>query len=313
MAPINRFPLDSGRTGASARRRATLLGWLPLLLLALSFGEGHSSSPDPILQAPPRPANAIGGAEFARMTSGLPGRERQRLALEELRKGNLPDFLRHLKPIHLNSLPAKPGGRPMEATVWVMPDYLAIGSDEDFLRIPLTYPSALAIARAFGAILPTRKIVDAVYQQADCRLRPEPMRAGPQMRSSEYYLKHQLEIENQRRELGCSLGELFAGHKKDVVITNRLLQQQGRIAIYGWHLREDEPIQPLSTVHGARYADYSHGVRLISPEIEIDGATVSIFDIAQDPNRAPLITREGLLRRLRKLMSTPSSGGTLEG
>src|SRR5208337_1124419 len=120
-------------------------------------------------------------------------------------------------------------GKSLAATIFVTPDYLAIGSDTDFLRIPMNLPTAAAIADRFGFILPTRKMV-----------------------------------EEQAHALGVRLGELVSGDKKDVVMTNRLATKAGRIAIYGWHRGPGQPIQPLSTVHGANYADYSHGIRLIS-------------------------------------------------
>ncbi len=184
------------------------------------------------------------------------------------------------------------------ALIWVTPDYLAIGSDENFLRIPLSYPSAVAVAQAFECVLPTRKIVDAIYKQATCRLKPAPLPPGPKMRSSEYYLKHREMIRAQRKEADCALGELVSGHKKDVVLTNRLNEKPGRVAIYGWHRKTGEPIQPLSTVHGDRYADYSHGVRLIYKTVWINGEPRSILEILQDPRLAPVLTHEGLIARL---------------
>ncbi|UCF92491.1 MAG: hypothetical protein JSW39_30225 [Desulfobacterales bacterium] len=183
----------------------------------------------------------------------MTGRERQTRALDELLRGNVPDFLRKLKPVHLSY--RSPQGKTITALIWVTPDYLAIGSDEDFLRIPLSYPSAVAAAQAFDCVLPTRKMVDAIYKQATCHLEPDPLPPGPKMRSSEYYLKHREMIRAQRKEAGCALGELVAGHKKDIVLTNRLNAKPGRIAIYGWHRKNGAPIQPLSTVHGERYAD----------------------------------------------------------
>ena len=44
---------------------------------------------------------------------------------------------------------------------------------------------ALPLPRNMGFVLPTRKIVDAIYQQSAFHFAPEPMRAGPQMRSTE--------------------------------------------------------------------------------------------------------------------------------
>ena len=188
------------------------------------------------------------------------------------------------------------------AVVWVTPDYIAIGSDADFLRIPLDYPTAVKVADTFDCILPTRKIVDAIYEQATCRLRPEPLPAGPHMRSSEYYLRHRELIRNARKKEGCVLGELVAGHKKDVVLTNRLNQKPGRIAIYGWQRKEGQPIQPLSTVHGAKYADYSHGIWLVYQTVWIDGNPCSILDILQDEQYAPLLTYEGVIHKLLRIL-----------
>jgi hypothetical protein len=286
------------------KKYTTLLIGILLGFFTQVNGSECSENPGPasfFLKAiPPRPDDAITGSEFARLTAGMPGEERQNAALKELRRGNIPDFLKKLKPIQMSYTP--PNGEEMSGTIWVMPDYLAIGSAEDFLRIPLTYSSAIAIANDFGFILPTRKIVDAIYQQSTCHLEPEALPPGSKMRSSEYYLRHRQMIRAQRRRAGCDLGELTSGHKKDVVITNLLNKKSGRIAIYGWHRQNGEPIQPLSTVHEAEYADYSHGLRLVSQTLWINGQPRSIFDVLQDPALAPLLTYEGEILKPRSLM-----------
>jgi len=230
----------------------------------------------------------------------MTGRERQAKAADELLRGNVPDFLRRFKPVELTY--HSPDGERLTAVIWVAPDYLAIGSDEDFLRIPLSYPSAVLVAQAFDCVLPTPKMVDAIHQQATCCLEPDPLPAGPTMRSCEYYLKHRTLIRTKRKEAACALGELVSGHKKDLVITNRLNNKPGRVAIYGWHRKNGEPIQPLSTVHGERYADYSHGVRLIYKKVWINGEIHSILDVLQNPRLAPVLTHEGLIARLRTML-----------
>lgn len=246
---------------------------------------------------PSRSPEAITGKHFAEMTRGWAGRKRQEAAMLELRNGNIPDFLRHLKPVHLQH--KFRDGHLVHAVVWVMPDYLSIGSDENFLRIPLTRPSAVSIAEEFGFVLPTRKIVDAVTNQAEFRFKPQPLPPGKMMRSSEYFVRHNEMIEEQRR--GRPLGELVAGHKKDVVLTNRLLGPE-RIAIYGWHKKDGKPIQGLSTVHGARYADYSHGIRLVYEKVCIDCQVYSIYDVLVNPELAPVLSYEGLIPKIKKLM-----------
>jgi hypothetical protein len=248
---------------------------------------------------PPRPSDALSGSAFASRVAALAGTERQEAALSELRRGNVPDFLRTLRPVHLSETH---GHRTAHAaTIWVMPDYLAIGSNEDFLRIPLSYPSAAAIAEEFDCVLPTPKMVDVIYEQSAHHLAPQPLPAGPEMRSTAYYVEHQRRIEAQRA--GIPLGDLIAGHKKDVVITNLLFARPDRVAIYGWHRLSGEPIQPLSTVHGAHYEDYSHGVRLVSSIARVDGTLEPIAEVLKDPARANLLTKEGAVTSLHALMS----------
>ena len=253
---------------------------------------------------PSRNKNAISGSEFARRTSGMTGAERQQAALAELRHGNIPEFLRNLKPVRMYYTPA--GKAKINAVIWVMPDYLAIGSEEDFLRIPLDYETAITIVNEWGFTLPTRKIVDEIYKQSTCHLEPSPLPPGPNMRSSEYYLKHRSKIKTQRKNEGCALGELVSGHKKDVVITNLLNNKPGRIAIYGWHRKNGEPIQPLSTIHGKRYADYSHGIRLVYKTVWINEEPGSIFDVLQNKDLAPLLTYEGVINRLLRMLRLKS-------
>jgi len=138
--------------------------------------------------------------------------------------------------------------------------------------------------------------VDAIYRQAETQLLPQPMRAGPQMRSTDYFWRQNQTIREQRQALHVPLGALMAGGKKDLVITNRLWRNLERVAIYGWQKKDGHPIQPLSTVHGIRYADYSHGVRLVSNVAYVDGVAWSIYELLKDPQLAALLSDEGAIR-----------------
>lgn len=252
----------------------------------------------PLLNLPPRPADAIGGAEFIRRTTGMSIVERDNAVVAEIEKGNVPSFLNRLTAVTVNS---KSGdGRAVNATVYVTPDYLAIGSDDDFFYVPLNYYSATLIATRLGCILPTPRIVDAIYDQAVHHLKPAPLPASPLMGTNLYMAEHKEKVDAQRR--GFALGDLISGHKKDLVLTNRLAQIPGRVAIYGWHLATGHPIQPLSLVHGARYVDYSHGVRLVASVVNIGGVARSIYDALQDLNLAPALSREGVTHNPWALM-----------
>jgi hypothetical protein len=232
--------------------------------------------------------------------------QREEAILEEMSKGNLPGFLRKLVPVDLQCELAD--GKILTATIFVTPDYLAIGSDSDFLRIPMNLHTAVTIAERFGFVLPTRKMVDAIYLQSNYHLAPQPLPAGPEMRSTAYYWTHNQMIEDQVHAIGARLGALVSGDKKDVVMTNRLAMKVGRIAIYGWHRGPGQPIQPLSTVHGANYADYSHGIRLISEWALINGQLQSIRDLLENPATARVLSDEGPIHLNWRLLAALQDG-----
>ena len=252
---------------------------------------------------PRRPLQAMTGTEFAKSIQHLKTRQREQAILNQLNRGNIPDFLRKLVPVHFES--SRRNGKKSQVTFYTMPDYLAIGSNKDFLRIPVNYHTAVSVARRFGFVLPTRKMVDAIYSRAAFHLKPRPMTPGPWMTSTAYYLTHQQKIEKSRRAIHAPLGALIAGHKKDLILTHLLERTPHRVAIYGWHRLNGQPIQPVSLVHGANYADYSHGVRLISDVIQVDGQLLFFYDIMEDPDLATLLTGEGTIRNLMALMEFP--------
>lgn len=271
--------------------------WVMAIMLMVGCGEIAAGTalaetcPSALTAAiPRRAADAPTGSDFARQSAGMSESGRETAIVEQLSAGNLPQFLRHLRPVTLAASDEK-----LAVTICVMPDYLALGSDDDFLRMPMALPSAAGLAERFGFLLPTRKMVDAIYQQADVRLRPQPLPPGEQMRSNGYYMRHQGEIQTQRLALRAPLGALLAGQKKDLVLTNLLLARPDRVAIYGWHQDGGHPIQPLSTVHGARYADYSHGVRLVSSVAYVGGRPQPLLDVLADRRLAGVVSDEGPL------------------
>ena len=196
-----------------------------------------------------------------------------------------------MKPVYLDHI--FEDGKAITATIFVMPDYLAIGSDRDFLRMPMNLYTAVKISERFGFVLPTKKIVDAIFKQSAFHFTPKPMQPGPQMRSTAYYWTHNQKIKEERQATRCPLDVLVSGHKKDVVLTNRLARTQGRIAIYGWHRPSGDPIQPLTTVHRADYADYSHGIRLVGSTILLDGEPHSIYEVLEDSKKCGDLERRG--------------------
>jgi hypothetical protein len=240
---------------------------------------------------PQRRADAAGGRAFFKTLERLGRAEREDAIAREIIRGNIPDFLRSFKPIKLAGQDAT--GNELTAVAEVMPDYLAVGSNDDFVRVPMNPQTAGRIAEAFGCSLPTRKIVDAIYVQAAIKLEPRPLTVARE--SVATFVQHHEIIEGQRK--GAGLGELVAGIKKDLVLSNRLDERPNRVAIYGWHKLDGKPIQPLNVSHVNWYVDYSHGVRLIKRPIEIEGRPRDLRMLLFSQQWSPLLSDEGPIRR----------------
>src|SRR5688572_29398799 len=79
-----------------------------------------------VLRLPPRPANALSGSVFAQSIATLPLQDREARIEAEIVQGNVPEFLRRLKPIAIQQTTA--GGVTNLVQLLVAPDYLCIGS-----------------------------------------------------------------------------------------------------------------------------------------------------------------------------------------
>lgn len=256
------------------------------------FGGNGDCSARMARAIPRRPGNASGGAAVMASAGNGSGSSRDSRMAQEALAGNVPSHIRELHPVTFNG---NVGGRSVEVTICVTPDYLAIGSDSDHVRVPLGLPAALRVAEAFDMMLPTTTMVDAIYQQADVRVAPSPMTPGSSMSSTNYFLRHNATVEGQFARAGARAGMLVAGHKKDLVLANRLSRNPGRVAIYGWHRTNGRAIQPLSTVHGEYYADYSHGIRLVSRTAFVDGRAVDLRELLTDERYAGFLNSDGAL------------------
>ena len=276
------------------------VGYWIFTFVALGACSHLPKSSDPLLTAdrslvsissiPKRLADAPSGSQFLAQTANLSQTAREAAILGQLRRGNLPDHLRRLTPVKIHL-----GKRT--AVVWTMTDYLGIGSRDDFIRIPMNPQTAQEVADHFGMLLPTPKLVDEIYSAAPNKVKPQPLPPGPRMVSNDYYRQHDAKVKQQLNSR--NLEKVTAGHKKDVVLTNKLYRRQGRVAIYGWHRLNGKPIQPVSTVHGDHYADYSHGVRLIYNMMLVDGVPVPTAEVMTDKKLSAFVSGEGPLKNYR--------------
>jgi len=254
---------------------------------------------------PPRATNAPGGTDFVKMISPLDFTQREQAAVREVFAGNVPAFQRRLCPVTVSNVVA---GVTNSATFFVTPDYLAVGSDDDYLLMPVSPNTAQRIADRLNCVLPTHKMVDEIYAAAEVKLVPTPIPPGPAMTTVPVFNQINEMIRTQRLANLSShpLGALVAGHKKDVVISARLAGMTNKVAIYGWQQTNGAAIQPLYTGHAAAWVDYSHGIRLVSKNMLVNGETETVARILADPRLCGLISDEGVITNARYSTNPPT-------
>jgi hypothetical protein len=228
---------------------------------------------------------------------------RENYATKLFLEGNIPERLKQLQKVSI-IFPNKISiGRSVTQTLtlFVTNDYLSLGTNEDFLRFPLNPLNAQKICDAWNCSLPTDKIVTIVWNASN-KLPPQPW--GPpyndEMLSLKRYVEHDKRVNATISKLKYDYADLLAGHKKDVILSNRLQHRQKQVAIFGWHQANGKPIQTTSLIHENTYSDYAHGVRLVSNVCFIDNDEYHLHDILKHPELHKLLSSEGIMQVLRQ-------------
>ena len=127
---------------------------------------------------------------------------------------------------------------------------------------------AADIAAANGMELPTKKLVDAIWNAADLKIEPQQPTLKKfdfaEMNSDATVAEHA--AKNDKQIAGRSF-KLLAGTHKDVVRDFH----NGRMVngIYGWHRLNGKPIQDFPSLHiqgnavTSEHKDYSQGLRMV--------------------------------------------------
>ncbi len=235
-------------------------------------------------QIPLRSPDAMNGTQFMQSVINMSFSDRENAILHELLTGNIPYFLRDRKEFETSFDDAH--GIAHKVKYRVMPDYLAIGADSNYYRIPMGPLTAQRAADFFGACMPTRKLVDQIYQNSEIKLAPVTyVPVGDENSTVQKFVEHNDAIESQLITAGAARGQLIGGTKKDVVLSNKITDpaRPNHVVIYGWHQLNGSAIQPLTNIHVDTYVDYSHGIRLLDAEIDVDGVVQTIPNILKDP------------------------------
>ncbi len=238
-----------------------------------------------LFQEVPRVEGSMDGSAFGSSISSMPNGEARELAIyQQLTLGNIPEFLRRGLPITIEE-----GGH--RVTFWTMPDFLSIGDNGDFLRMPMRPTTAQKAAALFNAQLPTRKMVDAIlkaFHVVDfAGFSHRPMQAVPTFRECNARIQ---------QELGEHLPENgLDGPMKTVIIARK--RPKKNVAIYGGKWSTGKLVQGPAiqmSAHTIDYLDYSHGIRWVYQMCLVDDQLWFIDDVLQDRDLCVLLSDEGV-------------------
>ena len=227
------------------------------------------------------------------------GNERENWIYAQVASGNVPNFLRTLVAVSTNAVIS---GTNHTVTYYVAPDYMAIGSDEDYFLEPMTPILAQRLTDLLGCSLPTRKMVNDIWTKAAVKLAPAPIPPSAEMITVPVFDQHNSMVRTQRLQQIAAhpLGALVGGDKKDVVISTLIYNNLHTgvpkpVVIYGWHYLDGTHIQNEYNGHGETYADYSHGIRFVQNSILVDGVPTTIAKVLTNPTLSPLLSDEGVI------------------
>ncbi len=230
-------------------------------------------------KVPERVPGAMGGAEFfreilgvdpdarpPRMKSPLSSKEIEDVVMRQIEMGNVPSFLRQFKEVRIS------GPNGITVVTKVMPDYLSIGSDSDFMYIPITANMAGKLARKYDLVLPTRTMVEETFAQAS-RKKVGVHWNVKDVSEEGLLMRHNLESRTDIDPTGIN-----AGHKKDIIMSEYSAKNPNKLDFYGLYDEDQNPLQ-TSPAHYPGWMEYDLGVRLASPAIQVifpDGRTENL-------------------------------------
>lgn len=277
-----------------------------LILFAILFFPIFSAYSQ-TLPLPTRSISAPNGTQIISTLTTLSLTAREDTIFSQIISGNVPDFLRNLVEV---TSTVNISGTNHTVNYYVIPDYTAIGCDSDYFLCPMTPLLAQRITDYIGFSLPTRKMVNDIWQAATVKMAPQPISPSAQMTTIPVFATHDSMVWSQRLTFlnAHPLGALVAGDKKDVIISNYIYGNPppGRVVIYGWHYQNGTPIQPLYYGHEETYADYSHGIRLVQNEIFVDGCMTTIQNILESSTLYSLLSDEGVISNPRYPVTPPN-------
>jgi len=214
-------------------------------------------------QIPPRAASAPAGADFARQVAPLGERDRDAAIRDALLGGNVPPFLRRRRADRTDWPRDRRRGHPRDAV-------RAAGLPPRSARpatpcvVPMASTPALAVADAFGFVLPTRRM----------GRRHLPAGGGPTVAAAAAAKREDALHRLLRATQRTGAAQRTAAAATPAVLDGRAQEgprdQQAAVEHAGpggdlrLHRSERAPIQPLSVVHGRATPTTATACRLVS-------------------------------------------------
>jgi hypothetical protein len=249
------------------------------------------------------------------------------------REAKIIDFIRlgnYIAP-RMFEIESKWGGHV--AKIQVMSDALMLGEPDDFLRVNTTMKGEQCIADILTMSLITPKIADLIRINASVVIEPCIQTADNRMTFTSRMVKHSEAVTNAilaatktwKTDFGGPIDKPYISSGsigivsdvgKDWVLSNLLYGREELAANYGWHTRQRPGLlnpksgpypcpaggymwQTLGTRHHTIHTDYSQVVRLMSPDMIVDGNPMKFSDVSVDRDLCWLVSYEGPLKVLR--------------
>lgn len=214
------------------------------------------------------------------------------------------------------------------AIIQVQSDGLAIGPENDSIRLPMTPIGAQNIFNLYGWLFPTPWLSFQIYKNAAIKLTPTSIaELGESNKGANLAQIYKYSQFVDRQKAGVIAAaqnriegpELVAGQGKHIVVSN--IYQPGKVLIFGWYrpppspmVFDDgrpmatpgrQPIQPKSNVHGDFYFDYSHIEQAVHPISIVNRQQMNTIDLYQHPIFSKLVSNEGPIKFPRYPSNVP--------
>ena len=218
---------------------------------------------------------------------------RHMFVLRQVAARNMPASTLSFVPIKVT------GQKGTEVEFQVSPHPLRIGTDQDWIEVPLDGPHALAAAELVGCTLPTawmamqtdlmakktRGMVhffDALEITNLMKIDWNPEKPdGALLRSPELFERRSELLRAWLTENKFEDQWLIGGYYKDIIQPSAT-GAANRLWSYGGYDDQGNLIQPVGWMHTSNYFDYVTLPRFVKPWLKVNGQIVSISDFTDN-------------------------------